>query len=900
MSLNLDLYFGTAPGAVILAPPPGVPNEQPTQSAPYRVAIIGEAPGADEVADGKPFVGISGRLLMGLMSKAGLSRQACFIGNICQQRPPDNHITAFDWNGPEITSGLAQLKKDLDEFKPNICVLLGGTALRAATGDITKKPTVYRGSLFTSDVAGPFHGRKCVCSIHPAAVLRQMRHDEQPADKDEQSAWLQLLYFDLVKARAEGERSELTLPQRNINVNCHFSHIIDLLHEFLRTKQPLSIDIEGGLNTWSSVALAWSATEAIVIPLIRADGTRFWNEAEEGTLWPLLSAVLADSNIPKILQNGLYDAFVTSYSYSIPICGIADDTMLKHWELLCELPKSLALQASIYTNEPYWKDEISGDFQTFLTYNGKDATVTYEISTELEKQLADAARVHYHFLVRCLRPLLYCELKGILYDKETAKRMYNDTQQEVYRRQHALDILAGCALSPAADYLQMIRERLCKKKCPAYDLDALADYVLKPHAISIYRVIALAKIGEAMTPTELGELETLLKLHLNIDSNPQLCNFLYRVRGYDIMYKKEGGRLTTKETTDELALLKLYTKNNADQLIFDILVLRKLITSLDALSATTDSDGRIRCGYNVVGSTTGRLSCYTSPTNSGYNLQTVTRKHRKLFRSDEGYWFFECDLSGADGWTVAAYCAMLGDTTMLDDYRFGLKPANIAALMYQEGAIVNTYSRDLLKSMSHKVDSKGWLYFSSKRLQHGTCYGMKPALASDVIMKDSYKLFGKPIYVSKEDCAKIQNLFLARYPGIPRYQNWVANELRTKGSITAASGSKRIFLGKRDDYDTIKSAYSHLPQHHTTYITMFAMSRCYYDPENRDGSKLIIQPLHQVHDAFAGQFPKDKVDWAIKKIHQWFDNPITIAGQLLTIPFEGSYGNSWGEKEHTI
>jgi hypothetical protein len=49
-----------------------------------------------------------------------------------------------------------------------------------------------------------------------------------------------------------------------------------------------------------------------------------------------------------------------------------------------------------------------------------------------------------------------------------------------------------------------------------------------------------------------------------------------------------------------------------------------------------------------------------------------------------------------------------------------------------------------------------------------------------------------------------------------------------------------------------------------------------------------------------GQFPIDRTDWAKAKIHQWFNNPLVIAGQTLTIPFEGAYGPSWGEKPNEI
>jgi len=98
-----------------------------------------------------------------------------------------------------------------------------------------------------------------------------------------------------------------------------------------------------------------------------------------------------------------------------------------------------------------------------------------------------------------------------------------------------------------------------------------------------------------------------------------------------------------------------------------------------------------------------------------------------------------------------------------------------------------------------------------------------------------------------------------------------------------------------------------------------AMERLWTDPENRFGGlvltdaydtyeatmsgapgALFIEPLHSVHDALCTQSPSANRIWAGKKITQWFDNPLTIAGTKITIPFEGAFGPSWGELPYAI
>ena len=57
-----------------------------------RIAIIGEAPGAEEARTGKPFVGVSGRLLDENLKSVGLDRATCLVGNTFRYQPPGNKL----------------------------------------------------------------------------------------------------------------------------------------------------------------------------------------------------------------------------------------------------------------------------------------------------------------------------------------------------------------------------------------------------------------------------------------------------------------------------------------------------------------------------------------------------------------------------------------------------------------------------------------------------------------------------------------------------------------------------------------------------------------------------------------------------------------------------------------
>lgn len=875
-----------------------VPNEFPKlTNQPYKIAFIGEAPGESEERQGRPFVGPSGVLLWAVASKHGIVRDACFVGNVCQQRPPGNKIDSFAWDGPEIQMGLAQLKDDLCNFSPNLIVLLGNAPLKAFAGE--SGITLWRGSLLKST-----SGQKLLPTLHPAGILREYSGKA-------------LLDFDLKRARVEGLSPILDLPQRNLRSDLTFDEIIQQLQRIHEYKPTVSTDIEGYWDHIWAISFAESPSLSFTIP---CDG---WSFSEEKLLWLWLARVLTDPQIPKILQNSLYDTFCLQYGYSIPVLGVVDDTMLQHWEMFCELPKRLSFLASIYTREPYWKDERDDeDRHTRLLYCAKDSAVTYEVRDVIKPHLRGTINEHYLFNLQVLKPLRFMEQKGINYDKEKANQKAKEVQRKIYRLQYTLDRIAGYpSVTSVSGWVDILRDTVCFKRSHAF-INLLQDIL--PHALlskvqKASQAVSILKSSVGLDYAAQGELETLTETnYLNVESKDQIADFLYRQLGLPVQFKKEHGRKTEKETTDVLALLTLFKKTE-DPTLRLILSIRSLRTRLESLCTSTDPDGRIRCGYNVVGSKTGRLSCYQSPTGSGFNLQTATKKDRDLFLPDPGYWMFQCDLSGADSWTVAAHSWSLGDPTMLDDLQSGIKPHKIVALLHMHGREVLGWTRDKIKSESKGIDQDGWLYFACKRVVHGSSYGMKKQTMCDQILKDSYKLYGEAIYVEPNTCELLRQYFFIRYPGIISWQDRIRTQIKQYGYLDSANGHRRQFFGRRSDHKTFTDALADEPQNNTTYACNRALLKLWTDPSNqvdwsvqhrnqsaaqtlgaKPRSSLRIQPLHQVHDALIGQFRKEETEWSIPRIRAAFDNKMTIARMEITIPFEGAYGESWGKLKEGV
>lgn len=897
---------------IITEPMKRVPNKFPTiTNQPYKIAIVGESPGRDEHYQGAPFVGISGRLLTQLLSKAHVIREACFIGNVCQYRPADNDISQFEFTGQEITSGLKVLEEDLAKFNPNIVLLLGKTALRCALG----KDNIgdWRGSLFISQIPGPFYGRKCMASYHPAACLRQWE-------------WSPLLMMDIKKCKDEATSSELILPNRTLISHPTYEELLTNLDDILVRKPKLSPDIEGGVSRLPCCSLANGALFSVIVPFENLDGSSYWpTEDEEFEITKRFVQIMADSQIHKIFQNGLYDRFVLQYSHDTFVAGNTDDTMLQFWEMYCELEKSLGFQGSILTKEQYYKFERkASDRETFYRYCCKDSALTFEINEKLDKILTAPQKEHYYFNIALLNALLYMELRGIKYDTKLAKARLLEINHQIYELQHDLDSIAGCSFDWDTNRqlsLAKVQSTLCYKRD--------ASKPRKGNENSYEWCFNVLNATPKLTKSEQGRLNIECGLSMNIKSI-NFKKFLYETLKLPKQYKEE------RLTTDYEALLKIQKKQPSDAVAYaiDLGIMR---TRSQMLEIHADGDGRIRCGYNICGTETGRLSCYTSPTGSGYNLQTIPSENslrptgsilragmRDLFICDPDHYFFQCDLKGADGWTVGAYMSMLGDSTMLDDLKFGLKPANLVCLLLRHGNhYLDGKNRQEIRELCKEVNKEDFDYYLCKQGIWMSCYiGGPQRLASLCLVNSEGK-----INLSLSEVKSFQAAVFSRYR-VRIWHSWMGHELkRNNNTLTAPNGFKRRFFGRDDEI--LGQALAHMPQVITTYATNKAMFRLWTDIENRIpmergefgsnkrmgesaeslsnfgrteilrlesseyGSGLRIQPLHQVHDALCGQFKITNTAWAVDKLKSYFDNPITIAGITLIIPFDGQYGTNW-------
>jgi len=124
--------------------------------------FVGEGPGADEDAQGEPFVGQAGKLLDNMLVAIGLKRgKNVYIANIVKCRPPENRTPAAD----EIAQCMPYLQRQIELIQPKMIVALGKVASNALLGRDATLASL-RGKVHV------YQGTKLVVTYHPAYLLR--------------------------------------------------------------------------------------------------------------------------------------------------------------------------------------------------------------------------------------------------------------------------------------------------------------------------------------------------------------------------------------------------------------------------------------------------------------------------------------------------------------------------------------------------------------------------------------------------------------------------------------------------------------------------------------------------------------------------------------------------------
>lgn len=168
------------------------------------VAFVGEAPGANEDEQGRPFIGPAGKLLNRMIGKMGLTRGQVFICNVVSCRPPDNRKPERQ----EIATCSKFLVQQLRAVKPKVIVALGATAAQALLG-FRKTLGEYRNNWYDWESV-PLR-----VTYHPAFLIRQ----QGAASKREAWSDLQEVLKRLEQLEEEEKEAAFGKPKSQVEVS---------------------------------------------------------------------------------------------------------------------------------------------------------------------------------------------------------------------------------------------------------------------------------------------------------------------------------------------------------------------------------------------------------------------------------------------------------------------------------------------------------------------------------------------------------------------------------------------------------------------------------------------------------------------------------------------------------
>lgn len=387
-----------------------------------KIMLLAENPTYEDLKGGVSFQSKDWYELDKLLRDAGINRQNCWQTTISKYFVPPSPLSGkkipfavrCKMAGIDLGEQIRELQEEINAVKPNVIIALGKAALWVLTGKNSIEQ--YRGSIMNG------MGRKVIPTYNPRQLSWNAPDVEFKGYYNRQ-----IILFDLKRARAQSEFPDINLPPRTLSIARNSFQ----LHEFRernrgRIKPAVDIEARGSCLPFC-IGLAYTPFEGITVPL--------WNvgeiesvvripDADLTSLWILLAEILAESDV--VGQNFKYDQDKIKRLGFI-IRSLASDTMLKAFAINPELPKGLGFNTSLYTEEPFYKDEgmYEGNIKDLLLGCARDACVTKEVDMAMDADIDELGIRDYYenFILKLHDLYLDIESRGFSVDPVARERL---------------------------------------------------------------------------------------------------------------------------------------------------------------------------------------------------------------------------------------------------------------------------------------------------------------------------------------------------------------------------------------------------------------------------------------------------------------------------------------------
>lgn len=783
-----------------------------------KILIVGDMPAEQDLLRSEPFIGGGGYELNKILNEAGTFREDCCMTLVMRDRVKGNNIENI----------VATKKKNITaehvlfngkHVLPS--VVAGIEELRREVQRLRPNVVVPCGNLSLWALTGEWSVDNWRSSVMESSLVSGVKVIPTLSPARIMAQWRirPLVVHDFKRAVRESKFPEIVRSPYDFVIRPNFQEAVQYLTELRDTvrgslaagkRMKIGGDIETRAGHIACIALAKNKLQAICIPLMCKDKKEGYWSLDEEAI---IVPLILDilRDCELIGQNWNYDAQYIGRHWLFE-CPVVKDTMIQQHSCFSNLDKNLAFLSSMYCEDHlYWKDDREG----------------------WEKAGDSEDKFWSYNCTDAVRTLAISEVLD--------------------------NVVPALGLQPVFDFQQSLAPAVLATMNKGLRIDYQERLKLK---------ILLLKEMQAREEW----LEEMLGRPINIKSPKQMQELFYGEFGLKPIIDRKSGTATTNDE----ALKKIAAREPILSVVTrKIRELRSLgVFHSTFIEARPDSDGRMRCSYNICGTDTYRFNSRKNAFGTGLNLQNVSSggEHaedsdlelpnvRSIFIPDEGKEFFDIDLDSADLRIVAweSDCKWLKKTLAE-----GKKP-------YVE--VMKEYYQN--PDMSKKTHPLQYAMFKS--LCHGTHYlgtpqGIAPRIGLDV-----------------KKVGEIQEWYFRLNPEIKKWHEEIKKQVSGRRWIQNVFGYKFHFFD-RIEGNVFNQAVAWIPQSSVGCL----INRGY---KNIHDHLPDVDVLLQVHDSLAGQYPIEGRETHIANIIKEAEIVLPYSDPLIIPVGVKTSQKSWGDCE---
>ena len=842
-----------------------------------RFVFVGQNPGKDEDAQGRPFIGRSGRILATMIRSAGINVDDIFLTNAVRCWTPGNRAPKKE----EYANCNEFLLEELAAVNPDVIVILGAVALKSLVGNVSLD-AVMGTTLVHETLRAPM-----IPTYHPAFILR--------------GQWaavpLVLEHFDKAKRIVEGTQ---TVGEMGEYTTITSIAALEALKDYLLASPMIYLDTETTGVDWKDeellcISFAVRPGEGFVVPILQRgplseDGkkydppTLFWSGGDYDFAMGIIGEILS-SSVPKALQNAGFDIhflerspddvmFQVETAFDWHVENLREDTMLANRLVREYLPKEakpneLSRLLAIHTDMPEYDQAIKAqsknkahmdqaDDAVTWYYAGADADALPRLLPKLRADLdadGDSQWIYENISIPMVRACQNMSRRGVLVDMQWFTRLASHYEEKHAELEKQAFEIVGHEFNPNSS--QQVQEIL-------------------------FNELGLPKSGRKTDKSK----ECL-------DCEAEACSIHDQV-GKDAL---------------------LDVKAEHDHPIIDVLIDIKQVYNWRSKYLTGAGgkahgfldhirrDGRIHAEFKVGVAETGRLSSANpNMQNIPKNVEidfpdgvTTLNAFRQSFVAPPGHVLMEVDWSQLEVWVMAyTLYERYGDKTMLEILLTG---RDIHAVVGRTIWPIDLELDEYEWSKEH-VD----LRTDAKVFTFGIAYG----LTVEGIMER--------LHCDRPTAERLLSSYLAMVPGLREYREETRSTIRAGDPLVNKFGRRRHFPqvatmiecnAHYDLEDMFREGDNYPIQSGGSELQSLAHIKTEHHPDLQELFRIVVA----VHDSCLGEVPAPNLSgvldtaWKLKDLWERLAREQVLAdGSVLgwEIPVEIKWGRNWGAMKYVL